>query len=112
MRDRHIPYLLGDSSSTPLLEKANRHRAKAMAITLPDPVATRLTLNRALHIAPDLDITVRTHIDGEIDALYQLGAQEVVQPELEAALEMGAHMLLKLNDSTYLVQQELPATQH
>lgn len=105
LRDRHIPYLFGDASSTLLLEKANLHLAKAMAITLPDPMATRLTLNRALHIAPDLDITVRAHIQNEIDALYQLGAQEVVQPEFEAALEMGAHMLLKLHDSTYLVQQ-------
>ena len=105
LRDRQIPYLFGDASSALVLEKANLHHAKSMAITLPDPMATRLTLNRALSLAPDLDITVRAHIDGEIDALYQLGAQEVVQPEFEAALEMGAHMLLKLNDSTYLVQQ-------
>ncbi|MGK7891302.1 MAG: cation:proton antiporter [Leptolyngbyaceae cyanobacterium] len=105
LRDRQIPYLFGDASSTLLLEKAHLRRAKAMAITLPDPMATRLTLNRALHIAPDLDITVRAHVKDEIDSLYQLGAQEVVQPEFEAALEMGAHMLLKLHDSIYLVQQ-------
>lgn len=105
LRKRKIPYLFGDASSALVLEKANLAQAKAMAITLPDPMATRLTLNRALSLAPDLDITARAHIDGEIDALYQLGAQEVVQPEFEAALEMGAHMLLKLNDSTYLVQQ-------
>lgn len=105
LRSRKIPYVFGDASSPTVLEKANLAHAKAMAITLPDPMATRLTVNRALGLAPDLDVTVRAHIDGEIDALYQLGAQEVVQPEFEAALEMGAHMLLKLNDSTYLVQQ-------
>lgn len=105
LRSRKIPYVFGDASSPLVLEKANLSQAKAMAITLPDPMATRLTVNRALSLAPDLDVTVRAHIDGEIDALYQLGAQEVVQPEFEAALEMGAHMLLKLNDSTYLVQQ-------
>jgi len=44
-------------------------------------------------------------VNEEIDSLYQLGAQEVVQPEFEASLEMGAHMLLKLGDSTYAVQQ-------
>ncbi|MEM9216722.1 MAG: cation:proton antiporter [Cyanobacteria bacterium P01_F01_bin.150] len=105
LQKRKIPYVFGDASSPLVLEKANLSQAKAMAITLPDPMATRLTLNRALGLAPDLDVTVRAHIDGEIDALYQLGAQEVVQPEFEAALEMGAHMLLKLNDSTYMVQQ-------
>lgn len=105
LREKRIPYLFGDASSQLVLEKANLTDAKAMAITLPDPMATRLTLKRALSIAPDLDITVRAHVNSEIDALYQLGAQEVVQPEFEAALEMGAHLLLKLGDSTFDVQQ-------
>lgn len=105
LRERNIPYLFGDASSQLVLEKANLTQAKAMAITLPDPMATRLTLKRVLSLAPDLDITVRAHVNSEIDALYQLGAQEVVQPEFEAALEMGAHLLLKLGDSTFDVQQ-------
>ena len=105
LRDRKIPYLFGDASSTMVLEKANLQHARAMAIALPDPMATRLTLNRALSLAPDLDVTVRAHVDDEINALYQLGSQEVVQPEFEAALEMGAHLLLHLNDSAYIVQQ-------
>lgn len=105
LRERQIPYLFGDASSQLVLEKANLAHAKAMAITLPDPMATRLTLKRVLSMAPDLDITVRAHVNSEIDSLYQLGAQEVVQPEFEAALEMGAHLLLKLGDSTFDVQQ-------
>lgn len=105
LRDRRIPYLLGDASSPFVLEKANVKAAKAMAIALPDPMATRLTLKRSLSMAPELDVTVRAHINEEIDVLYQLGAQEVVQPEFEASLEMGAHMLLKLGDSSYAVQQ-------
>ncbi|HEY9879801.1 MAG TPA: cation:proton antiporter [Leptolyngbyaceae cyanobacterium] len=105
LRERKISYLFGDASSQFVLEKANLAQAKAMAITLPDPMATRLTLKRALSMAPDLDVTVRAHVNREIDSLYQLGAQEVVQPEFEAALEMGAHLLLKLGDSTFDVQQ-------
>ncbi|MBW4646921.1 MAG: cation:proton antiporter [Goleter apudmare HA4340-LM2] len=105
IRERRIPYLFGDAASQLVLEKAHLTQAKAMAIALPDPMATRLTLKRALSMAPDLDITVRAHMNDEIDLLYQLGAQEVVQPEFEASLEMGAHLLLKLGDSTYAVQQ-------
>ncbi|MEB3294923.1 MAG: cation:proton antiporter [Synechococcales bacterium] len=105
LRERKIPYLFGDAASELVLEKANLTTAKAMAIALPDPMATRLTLNRALHVAPDLDITVRAHVNDEIESLYQLGAQEVVQPEFEAALEMGAHMLLNLGASSYAVNQ-------
>lgn len=104
LRDRQIPYLFGDASSTLVLEKARVRAARAMAIALPDPMATRLTLKRALSLAPDLDVTVRAHVNEEIDLLYQLGAQEVVQPEFEAALEMGAHMLLRFGDGTYAVQ--------
>ncbi len=105
LREKKIPYLYGDASSYLVLEKANLSGALAMAIALPAPMATRLTLQRALKIAPDLDITVRAHINEEIDSLYQLGAQEVVQPEFEASLEMGAHLLLKLGDSSFSVQQ-------
>jgi CPA2 family monovalent cation:H+ antiporter-2 len=104
LRQQNIPYLFGDASSTNVLEKANLKRAKALAIALPDPMATRLTVNRALTEAPELDITVRAHVNQEIDSLYQLGATEVVQPEFEAALEMGSHMLLKLGDSPQMVQ--------
>jgi len=105
LRDRKIPFLYGDASSNLVLEKAQLKRARAMAIALPDPMATRLTLKRALSIAPNLDITVRAHANDEIDPLYHLGAQEVVQPEFEASLEMGAHMLLNLGDSSFAVQQ-------
>jgi monovalent cation:H+ antiporter-2, CPA2 family len=105
LRTMGIPYLFGDAASELVLERANLKQAKSLAITLPDPMATRLTLNRALSLVPDLDITVRAHVTAEIAALYQLGAKEVVQPEFEAALEMGAHMLLKLGDQPQAVQQ-------
>lgn len=105
LRDRGIAHLYGDASNPLVLEKARIAKARAMAIALPDPMATRLTLKRALSLAPDLDITVRAHVNDEIDVLYQLGAQEVVQPEFEASLEMGAHLLLNLGDTAYAVQQ-------
>lgn len=105
LRERKIPYLFGDANSPLILEKAHLTEAKSLAITLPDPTATRLVLNRALSLAPDLDITVRAHADSELDPLYQLGAKEVVQPEFEAGLEIGAHVLLNLGDDAAAVQQ-------
>ncbi len=105
LRDQKISYLYGDASSELVLQKAHLSRARALAIALPDPSATRLTLKRALSLAPELDVTVRAHVNQEIDTLYQLGAQEVVQPEFEASLEMGAHMLLSLGGPAHQVQQ-------
>lgn len=104
LRDQQIPYLFGDASSELVLRKSKLERARVLAIALPDPLATRLTLKRALSMVPNLDVTVRAHAIQEIDVLYQLGAKEVVQPEFEASLEMGAHVLLNLGDPIQQVQ--------
>lgn len=105
LQEKKIPYLYGDATSELVLQKAHLSRAKALAIALPDPSASRLTLQRALGLAPELDVTVRAHVNQEIDTLYQLGAREVVQPEFEASLEIGAHMLLSLGGAAPQVQQ-------
>ncbi len=99
LRTEKIPYVFGDADSEFVLEKAHLHKASALAIALPDPASTRLLLKRALELVPDLDIVARSHQNKEIDILTQLGAKEVVQPEFEAALEMGAHVLAVLNTS-------------
>ncbi len=96
LRHKNIPYLFGDADSELVLEKAHLEKAKALVIALPDPASTRLLLERALSITPKLDIIVRSHSDKEIDILTQMGAKEVVQPEFEAALELGTHLLQTL----------------
>jgi CPA2 family monovalent cation:H+ antiporter-2 len=96
LRMEKIPYVFGDADSELVLEKAHLHQATVLAIALPDPASTRLLLKRALELVPELDIVARSHQNTEIDILTQLGAQEVVQPEFEAALQMGAHVLATL----------------
>jgi CPA2 family monovalent cation:H+ antiporter-2 len=98
LRQEQIPYIFGDGDSELVLEKAHLEKAKALAIALPDPASTRLLLKRALEFAPELDVVARSHENSEIDVLTQLGATEVVQPEFEAALEMGAHTLNTLGE--------------
>ncbi|MDY6940642.1 MAG: cation:proton antiporter [Cyanobacteriota bacterium] len=100
LRQQNIPYIFGDADSELVLEKAHLETAKALAIALPDPMSTRLLLKRALEFAPELDVVARSHQSSEIDLLTQLGAREVVQPEFEAALEMGSHMLDTLGESS------------
>ncbi|MBD2564039.1 MULTISPECIES: cation:proton antiporter [Nostoc] len=96
LRMQRIPYIFGDADSELVLEKTHLETAKALAIALPDPASSRLLLKRALAIAPKLDVIARSHHDNEIDLLTQMGAKEVVQPEFEAALELGAHLLATL----------------
>ncbi|HEY9800661.1 MAG TPA: cation:proton antiporter [Leptolyngbyaceae cyanobacterium] len=98
LRIEQIPYIFGDADSELVLEKAYLETAKALAIALPDPASSRLLLQRALAIAPELDIIARSHHNREIDILTQMGAKEVVQPEFEAALELSAHLLTTLGE--------------
>lgn len=96
LRREHIPFVLGDADSELILSRSNLKEAKALVIALPDPVSTRLLLSRAKAIAPNLDIIARAHTTKELDQLSQLGAQEVVQPEFEAALALSTHLLATL----------------
>jgi CPA2 family monovalent cation:H+ antiporter-2 len=43
-------------------------------------------------------VIARSHSDREIDLLTQIGAREVVQPEFEAAMELGSHLLRTLGE--------------
>ncbi|NJN08961.1 MAG: sodium:calcium exchanger [Richelia sp. RM2_1_2] len=103
LRSKKIPYLFGDADSELVLEKAHLENAKALVIALPDAASTRILLEHALSIAPGLDIIARSHSDKEIDILTQMGAKEVVQPEFEAALELGTHLLKTLGAKEYQI---------
>ncbi|MEM6520141.1 MAG: cation:proton antiporter [Cyanobacteria bacterium P01_D01_bin.71] len=112
LRNRRIPYIYGDADAEQVLDKTHLSRAKALAIALPDPASTRLLLQRALMRSPRLDVIARSHTDREIDLLAQMGAREVVQPEFEAAMELGAHLLRTLGEDTNGIQQVLSNIRH
>ncbi|MBR8836132.1 MAG: cation:proton antiporter [Stigonema ocellatum SAG 48.90 = DSM 106950] len=107
LRDAGIPYVYGNCVSFYVLETAGINNARGMAIALPDPISTRVCVKRALELCPDLNVVVRATNDKSIEMLYQLGAQEVVQPEFEASLEMASYILTDLGLSTDVVQREM-----
>ncbi|MEB3179327.1 MAG: cation:proton antiporter [Nostocaceae cyanobacterium] len=109
LRTEEIPYIFGDADSEMVLEKAHLDKAKALVIGLPDPASTRLLLKRALELAPELDVVARSHQNAEIDVLTQMGAREVVQPEFEAALEIGAHVLGTLGEPVSTIHSVINA---
>jgi monovalent cation:H+ antiporter-2, CPA2 family len=107
LRDANIPYVYGNCVSFHVLETAGVNYAKGMAIALPDPMSSRMSLKRALELSPELDIVVRANNNKSIEVFYQLGAREVVQPEFEASLEMATHLLTDLGLSPSLIQREM-----
>ncbi len=109
LRSRQIPYLYGNCASPFVLEKAEISHARSMLIAISDPISTRLCVQRAVGISPEIDIVVRAEKDADIDTLYQLGAKEVVHPTFEASLELTTHLLLCLGESTQDIQTEIIA---
>jgi len=107
LREAGVAYVYGNAASFHVLETAGVERAKSLAITLPDPMSTRLCLKRALELSPNLDLIVQANHDKDIETLYQLGAQEVVQPEFEASLELANHLLTKMGLSASTMQLEM-----
>jgi monovalent cation:H+ antiporter-2, CPA2 family len=107
LRDAGVPYVYGNCISFHVLETAGVNSAKGMAIALPDPMSTRVSLKRALELSPELDLVVRATKDKDIEVLYQLGAREVVQPEFEASLEMATYLLTGMGLSPVVVQREM-----
>ena len=109
LRQDNLPYIFGDADSELVLEKAYLNKAKAIAIALPDPSSTRILLKLAKEMNPKIDIVARSHSDKEIDILTKLGAAEVVQPEFEAALEMGRQILDTLGEDDLEVNSAIQA---
>jgi monovalent cation:H+ antiporter-2, CPA2 family len=107
LREVGMKYVYGNAASLHVLAQANLSKARVMVIALPDAMSTRLCLKRALELAPDLDVVVRANQFQDIELLYQLGGNEVVQPEFEASLEMADHLLRRMGLSGQQVSAEI-----
>ncbi|MFQ5987361.1 MAG: cation:proton antiporter [Dehalococcoidia bacterium] len=105
LRDRGIPCIYGDAGNREVLSKAGLKDAALLLIAMPDPMAARLALDHALRINPQLDVVARVHSDFELDFLRGRGASELVQPELEASIELTRHVLCRLGLSEDKVQE-------
>lgn len=93
---RGIPNLYGDASNSEVLTHARLERARALVVAGPDESASELMVAAARDIAPVLPIIARATTQDGIERLAELGAQDVIHPELEGGLEIMRHTLLAL----------------
>lgn len=93
---RGIPSLYGDASNTEVLHHAGLKRARALVIAGHDEASSELIITAAREIAPTLPIIARATTEEGINRLAELGAQDVIHPELEGGLELVRHTLMKL----------------
>jgi CPA2 family monovalent cation:H+ antiporter-2 len=109
---RGIPSLFGDAANSEVLTHAGLGRARALVVAGPDEDASELVVVAARDLAPKLPIIARaTTVEGT-RRLAQLGAQDVIHPELEGGLEIVRHTLLQLGFPLQEIYQYTDAVRH
>jgi CPA2 family monovalent cation:H+ antiporter-2 len=96
LNQRGISTLFGDAANSEVLTHTGLRHARALVVAGPDEASSELVVATARDLAPELPIIARASTEDGIDRLTELGAQEVVHPELEGGLEIVRYTLLQL----------------
>lgn len=104
MTNEKIPVLFGDAANSEIMSHAGLERARVLVVTLPDEAATELVVAAARQSVPDLPIIARAATRAGVLRLAQMGAEDVIHPELEGGLEVMRHTLMALKFPTGQVQ--------
>jgi CPA2 family monovalent cation:H+ antiporter-2 len=96
LRRNNIPTLYGDAANSEVLAHAGLAHARALVVAGPDEDASALVVTTARDLAPELPIIARATTEDGTKRLAELGAQDVIHPELEGGLEIVRHILLQL----------------
>jgi CPA2 family monovalent cation:H+ antiporter-2 len=100
-----VPTLFGDAANTEVLAHAGLTRARLLVVTIPEDAATEVIVGVAREHAPALPIIARAATAQGIKHLAQLGAHQVIHPELEGGLQMVRRTLLHLGFPLNTVQE-------
>jgi monovalent cation:H+ antiporter-2, CPA2 family len=92
-----FPVVYGDASQRIVLEAAQIERASLLLITVPAIVVAQEIVFQTRQLKPALNILARAEGVEQMKALYEKGVEKVIQPELEAGLEITRQMLLHLH---------------
>jgi CPA2 family monovalent cation:H+ antiporter-2 len=91
--------LFGDAANPAILQRVGLDRARLAVVTIGDPLAARLAVERMRAINPRLTIIARARGRTEIAGLEALGVRRVADPDLEAALELTRASLARMGVS-------------
>ena len=95
-RERGFPIVFGDAAQAAVLQGAGVPRARLLLVTTPAFEVSAAVVRSARELHPGIDVVVRAEGTGAMAALHDMGVAEVVQPELEAGIEMTRQALLHL----------------
>lgn len=100
-----VPTLFGDAANSEILNHAGLEHARALVVTVPDESTAEVVVASARKISPSLPIIARAGTQKGVVRLFELGAADVIHPELEGGLEIVRHTLLRLGLPPLQVQK-------
>ena len=100
LRREGVPCVDGDAANPRVLARANLPRARVLALLIPDSLAAERAARNALKLNPHLDIIARSPRWSAAEPLRRAGVGEVVEPDLEAGLEVIRHVLHRFGVSS------------
>lgn len=91
------PMIFGDAGYPTVLEAAGIRDARLLIDTVAVPAVTHAIIAQARTLNPSLRTVVRATSEEEMQDLYEMGVNAVVQPELEASLAILRQVLQELD---------------
>ncbi|GHH08189.1 potassium transporter TrkA [Sphingomonas glacialis] len=95
-RAEGYPVIFGDVVRPELVDRLNLGRAKALILTMNDPVLSVSMTRRVRGWVPDLPIIVRARDTAHAAQLYKAGASDAVPETLESSLQLAEAVLTDL----------------
>ncbi|MGV3523618.1 MAG: cation:proton antiporter [Candidatus Sericytochromatia bacterium] len=92
-REKGVPIHYGDATQEDILNHLGLPSADTLVLMISDAAATRRVVELVKRLYPAIWVVVRTRFVSEIDALYQLGANEVIAEEFESSIEIFARVM-------------------
>jgi len=90
------PVVFGDAARGELIDRLDLNRARALILTMDDPVLTVRLTRRARALAPDLPIIARARDGAHAAELYRAGVTDAVPETLESSLQLSEAVLVDL----------------
>jgi CPA2 family monovalent cation:H+ antiporter-2 len=90
------PVIFGNVANAALLEKLRLDQARAVIVTMDEPVLVSRTVRRIRAAHPDLPIIVRARDANHAAELYRAGASDAVPETLESSLQLSEAVLVDM----------------
>ncbi|HEX5164210.1 MAG TPA: cation:proton antiporter [Thermomicrobiales bacterium] len=88
-----VPAIYGDAGNPEILSRLGISRARVLVVAISDPLAAEAAVESGRRANQRLDIVARARSREQMHRMRELGANEVIQPEFEAGLELIRHVM-------------------